>query len=238
MNYFDENHMPYAILAIVFLVISTVFPIIFLIAYPCRCCQSLLNRCKLNSRILRTFMDSVQGAYKDGDGNLDCRWFSALDFLFRVILYLLYMSTLGSMFFTLAVLATVLAVISLVNINPYKESVAHYTKIDATFYLLLALFYACLCAGDVASLKARLFTHGQVVVLSVTSLIPLFYMIILCLHWLFATRLRRLCIATVSKWRAWRRGYDEINDFEPDRLENPQNYIDLQCSETRKHYII
>jgi len=54
--------------------------------------------------------------------------------------------------------------------------------------------------------------------------VPLLYVIILCVYLLFATRCRRLCFAMISKWRAWRRGYKELSDFEPDRLENPHNY--------------
>jgi len=234
LNYFDKNHMPYAVLAMVFIVISTIFPIIFLIAYPCRCCQRILNQCKLNPRILRTFMDSVQGAYKDGtDGEWNFQWFSSVDFLLRVFVYIFYMYTLNSMFFPLAVLYLIIVLIALVNIKPYKESLAHYMNIDATFFLLLALVNAAMSARCIASLTAmQIDFYLQTVIVIVIAVVPLLYMTILCLHWMFAARVRRMCTERIIKWRAWRKGYEEITNFEPDRMENPQHYSTVRLENT------
>ncbi len=106
IDYFGQQHLLYAILALTFLLFFAIFPTLVLLVYPCQCFQYLLNRFCFNSFVLRTFIDSLNGCYKDGTetGTRDCRWFAAVDLISRFVLYLVYMATLGSLYFPLAVL--------------------------------------------------------------------------------------------------------------------------------------
>ena len=75
MPYFGHQHLPYAILAIVVLVLFALLPTVLLTVYPFRWFQKLLNLFPIRWYILHTFVDSLQGAYTDGTepGTRDCR---------------------------------------------------------------------------------------------------------------------------------------------------------------------
>ena len=53
LEYFGSDHLPYAVLAV--FMIAT-FNLILLYLYPCRCFQSCLNCCQLNSQVLATYL--------------------------------------------------------------------------------------------------------------------------------------------------------------------------------------
>ena len=97
VEYFSKEHLPYAVLAIIVLLVFTLFPIFLLCLYPCRCFQRLLNISHLKCQALRTFMDAFQGCYKDGtNGTRDCRLFAAVYLITRVAVNLLLVTTLVS----------------------------------------------------------------------------------------------------------------------------------------------
>ena len=97
VEYFGEEHLPYALLAIANLITFTIFPILILCLYPCRLFQQCLNHCNLSFQALHTFMDAFQGSFKNGtDGTRDCRYFAALYLILRVAVYL---SLVGDMLF-------------------------------------------------------------------------------------------------------------------------------------------
>ena len=58
VEYFGKEHLPYAIFAIITIVIFIILPCILLCLYPCRCFQRCLNCCKLRCLVLTTFMDA------------------------------------------------------------------------------------------------------------------------------------------------------------------------------------
>ena len=223
VDYFGTEHLPYAVIAIVFLILFVVISILLLFFYPSRCFQCLLSRCHWHSHILQTFMDSINGCYKDGTepGTKDCRWFAGIDLSSRIVLLLMFSFTLGSLFFPLAIFIIFLISILISNIQPYKISVAKYTKIDVTFYSLLGLYYTAICACNIASIKARLFIKGCYIVALVIGIVPLIYISCLCVHWIFTKR--RWGRMFINRVRAWRGGYHWIEEL-PDRVVNPGNY--------------
>ena len=223
VDYFGREHLPYAVIALTFTFLFAVFPIFFLFLFPCRCFQNLMSRCHCHSHIIQTFVDSLNGCYKDGTepGTRDCRWLAAFELLVRIILFIVFSFTLGSLYFPLAVLIIVLIIILICNIQPHKTAVAHYTKIDITFYCLLGLYYTAATASGLASIKARFFTNGCYVVALLIGIIPLIYMTCLSLHWIFTRR--RWGRTLINRLRAWKRGYHSIDDL-PDRILHPDNY--------------
>ena len=223
VDYFGKEHLPYALLASVFLLLFAIIPILLLFFYPSRCFQCLMSHCHWHSHILRTFMDSLNGCYKDGTepGTKDCRWFAGIDLSSRIVLFLVFSFTLGSLYFPLAVLVLLLIIIFISSIQPHKTAVAKYTTIDVTFYCLLSLYYAAICACEIASIKARSFRRGCYVVALVISIVPLIYISCLCLHWIFTKR--RWGRTFINRVRAWRGGYHWLEEL-PDRVVNPGNY--------------
>ena len=60
---------------------------IILFLYPFLCFQRCLNRLRIRSLALHTFVDAFEGCYKDGaNGTRDCRYFAAL----QLVICLLY----------------------------------------------------------------------------------------------------------------------------------------------------
>ena len=103
--YFGKEHLPFAIVAILFLFCFVVIPVVILLFYPYCWFQWLLSF--LPSRwylILQAFVDSSQGCYKNGteEGSYDYRSFSGLYFILRIVALLLYVFTLQSTFYILA----------------------------------------------------------------------------------------------------------------------------------------
>ena len=93
LQYYGKHHLPYAMLAIFMFIFFVMLPIIFLLLYPTRLCQNILA--KLPNRwqiLLKILVDSFQGIYKDGTepNTKDCRWFSAVPFIVRLIVLSVY----------------------------------------------------------------------------------------------------------------------------------------------------
>ena len=140
--YFGDKHFPYAILAICVLLVLIVFPILLLLFYQCNICRHILSvllpsRCKL---ILHTFMESIQGCYKDGTetGYQDYRWFSAMSFLVHVFLLGIYSSILLVSFFPLGAMILVVYATIVIIADPYKSRFNDISTSVISFVLLLA----------------------------------------------------------------------------------------------------
>ena len=91
VEYMGPDHRPYAVLAILILVLGVLFPLILLLLYPMQCFQKCLNRCGLNSPGLQMFMQCFQGYYRDRtDGGRECRYFAAVYPAFRIATFVMY----------------------------------------------------------------------------------------------------------------------------------------------------
>ena len=75
LHYFGERHLPYAVLALVFLAIFIVLPTLILTLYPFQFFHKFLSLFPLRWHFLHAFVDSFQGCYKDSTepGTVDCR---------------------------------------------------------------------------------------------------------------------------------------------------------------------
>ena len=125
-EYFGKEHLPYAILAVVVLLVFNIFPLLLLCLYPCRCFQRCLSRCNLRSQLLHTFMDAFQGHYKDGtNGTRDCRYFSALYLIVRICFFVEASAVIFSNNALFPISVTLLLVVLFLNatFRPYKSPV-------------------------------------------------------------------------------------------------------------------
>ena len=191
MLFLQGEHLPYAVLSLLLLVFFILIPTLVLTLYPFQCFQKLLSCFGIQWHFLHTFVDSFQGCYKDGTepGTRDLRWFSAYGLIFRVIVsFVLYVLTLSSMFFVYVVLATVPTIVLLINIQPYKISVSQYTTIDASFLILLSLFYVSLIGNNVATYNGKQFLSAFNDLAVVSCVIPIIYVVSIALHWIYSRR--------------------------------------------------
>jgi len=66
LQYFWEEHLPYAILAVIITLVFNILPLLLLLLYPFQCFQQCLSTCRLRWHGLPIFIDAFQGCYKNG----------------------------------------------------------------------------------------------------------------------------------------------------------------------------
>ena len=144
LEYLGHGHLPYALLAIFMFIIFNLMPLLLLCLYPCRCFQSCLNCCRLNSQVLRTFMDAFQGCYKFEP--YDCRYWAAFYLFLRIAVLAIFAFTQDVFFVVLCGTIFIPTTILTAVVRPYRESV--YNVIDLIFFL--AFVQTCFSAAGIA----------------------------------------------------------------------------------------
>ena len=210
--YFGTAHTPFAILAIVVLLVFVLIPALVILVYPFKVCRRCFNvlpsRCQI---LLHTFMDSYQGCYKDGTevGTQDCRWFLSLLFLLRFSLWGIYACTLNEMFFAYTTMILVFIAMVTIVIDPYKSHLGHYTLYMFIFILLIAAIYASSLGAIFSIYKNDVDLFYLLISLfAVILVLPLLYIFGIILLWLFNHR--KFCLNLMRQIRAWRLGYYKL----------------------------
>ena len=228
IEYFGKEHLPYGILAIVVSFIFLILPVAILALYQFGFFQKFLNLLPFRWYILHTFVDSLQGWYKDGTepGTRDYRYFSVGYILFRYFAFLLYGITLDGTYFPLWGLLVLLFTLVLVLTQPYKKAVSHYIKTIRALLILYAMLIMAIYGMNIASLKAYNFIKFFYIVAVVLSLFPLLCILVLMLRSVFSRR--RFFLDLWHNIRSLHRGYTAMDEHSEDgyrdRIANPQEY--------------
>ena len=211
IDYFGRTHRPYAILAIVVLVVFTLLPALLLMLYPFRWFQKILNVLPVRWHVLHTFMDSFQGCYKDGTepGTQDCRWFVSFFFIIRCILFITSIFARGSSYFPIGSIIIALFALSLIVVQPYKAKFSHYSTINAIYMLLIALFYGAITGIQLASTEVQKFAWMFYVVFLATGILPLLCVSLITLKWIIHHR--KFGLEVFRRWQATRHGYEQLS---------------------------
>ena len=185
--YLSHVHLPYAVLAMFVLLLFVMAPILILIFYPFALCQKYLVLIPQRWQLaLHAFMDSIQGSYKDGTGpgTRDCRWFSAVPFLVRYIIFIVYGAVVLSPFLVYCVMILVFTATLIILVDPYKPQFKHYSNHLIVFILFLACTITC---AEVLNFSSSVIVLFYVVV-CVIGLLHLLYISILILNWIISQR--------------------------------------------------
>ena len=191
VQYFGDEHLPYAILALSLLTLFVIIPTLVFLLYPLQLFHKLLSLFPFNWHFLYAFVDSFQGCYKDGTepGTFDCRWFSGCTLLIRILFCVIYGLTLSAAFFMYTIILLVIFLIAIININPYKKESVRYPSTDSTFLIFLSLvFIPLLGRGIVIAAKLKfmeIITSGFIF-----AFVPLIYTTIFIISWL-VTRFKK-----------------------------------------------
>ena len=175
--FLGSHHLPYACLALFFLLTFTLMPMLLLFLYPCSYFQVCLNRTGCSCQPLHTFMDAFQGHYKNGtNGTRDLRFFSGLYLLLRGAVYAstVVAFQISSYAYT-AVVMTALAV-SIALAQPYKKQ--KYNIIDTILLTTTALLYVTL--APLFSLKPPRLRIGLSVANYILGAIIILYLPTVC----------------------------------------------------------
>ena len=131
VEYMGPDHRPYAVLAILVVVVGVLFPLVLLLLYPMQCFQKCLNKCGLNSPDLQMFMQCFQGYYRDRtDGGRECRYFPAVYPAFRIASYVIGYTLLGNSYSLVFIVTCATVITAIVFVSPYKQPYEKYNKLD------------------------------------------------------------------------------------------------------------
>ena len=156
IEYFGEEHLPYALLAVFVLLVFIVFSLLLLLLYPMLCFQRCLSCCGVRWHAFPIFIDAFQGCYKDGtNGSRDHRRFAAAFLVARILLFILFALSQTALFYGAALLVFIPLAITIVIVQPYKPGFSTYNVVDSVLVLLLALWFAMIVCTNVAELKAH-----------------------------------------------------------------------------------
>ena len=252
--YFDASKQMYyggylvlSLTAIIIFILFVALPPLFFVFYPLRCSQKLID--KLPFRIaLRTFADAFNGDFRDGTfkdgsrGDRDCRRYAGYYFIFRVIVFIIFITelTLLKQYFVQQLLCT-FCIVLFSTIRPYKEN--FYNRLDTAAFTLLAVLNAF------SFYNSQLFHSENRIELSVfwinyvLMFLPLVYIVCyavyLILLWIGCLKPRikaeseTVIVGDSSSIGAGSeegrpllaaRDSRESEEDVPDRLVNPQNY--------------
>ncbi len=211
IEYFNKEHLPYALLAIFVLSIFVFLPVFILLCYPFRIFQKFLNLFPFRwSNILRTFVDPFQGCYKNGTepGTRDYRWFSSVHFLVRIFLLAVYALTLNVVFFPIAAVTLIAFSLMIIILQPYRSAVGHNNLINAVFTLLLAMLFILAASTNLSALfMVHLVPFFRMLCFVITC-VSFVYGVAVVMYWCF--RSRRFGLRLLQRIRG--RGYEELED--------------------------
>ena len=188
VRYFDDEHLPYAITATVILTLFVCIPTLILIIYPSHFFQKFLSLFPFNWHYLHAFVDSFQGYYKDGTepGTFDGRWFSTNILLTRLLCFIIFGTTLTMMYFVYSLIAFLILLVAVVNIQPFKKVASHYPSTDTVFYILLCLFHTVCIANDMATRGNSLMLIYTLIFGILIAFVPLVYITLLISLWIIS----------------------------------------------------
>ncbi len=177
IKYMSIQHLPYVVLACIFVTVFITTPIIVLFFYQFRIFQVLLNKLPVRIRIIiHHYVEKFQGHYKDGTGtSRDCRSFSVFYIVLSCFLFVWY-ATIKSDFFLLGSGFLMIATFMFCSIQPYKDQLAN---IIACFFLfLLSLQYITIHASMFMVFDQHKRTCLYFLA-ALMALLPIIYLIIL-----------------------------------------------------------
>ena len=181
-EYFGRKHLPYGILALCVSFFFLILPLLLLLLYPLKIFQRLFG----NWQVLRIFIDSFQGIFKDGvvEGKYDYRYFSAAYLIMRIALFLTYAFTLSGHFYSISVILLLISALIMSIVKPYKQKLSAYVTVDIVMMLLLAIWFASTVDTALKVSEAQK-SFFSLVVYCLTAILPLFYIPLLLLRMLW-----------------------------------------------------
>ena len=228
VNYFGNAKVILLNLFAIFtLIVFIILPSFLLLFYPMRRFRRVLEYLKLDRPGLVTFVNSFQECYKDGtNGTRDCRWFSAVYFLLRIVLSTVYLlldgvlhnhNTLMVLFQGLIMLALLVVAI----VYPYKRQL--YNQLDIAL-LLLSVFIVSL-----SIVNSFLYETGDARILEILLMISFFIPFIGAVLYIGYHTVMKLIVCTRLSVKAWynmrrvQNRSDDIDSFVQDKATVSQD---------------
>ena len=213
VEFFGEQHWPYALLALFFLTLFTLLPGMLFFLYPYSFFRKFLSRIHCDSIALKTFMDVFQGNYKDRTNNTrDYRFFSGVFFITRFVILVNFISL--SSFFSLMVLGFIVVMLGFSIAILHPQTTKHHYILDCTTFILLSII-AFATIGYMLSPANYLDWNLSSDFGGFAVLLPLLYLIIVGCYWSVAKKRipQRLVMKVLSRCSSRRSESQRLLDY-------------------------
>ena len=152
VEYFGNEHLPFAVIAISMLFTFCILPMILLFVYPFHWFQQLLNKFRFNFLTLHIFMDVFQGSYKDGtNGTRDYRYFSGLFLFLQLILTICFSQTLSIFYYSISCIWILIYLILHAAFQPFKHRSHNFITIAMIVSLMWGYLWDAMGQNDLWS---------------------------------------------------------------------------------------
>ena len=224
VTYFSSQHLPFAALAILILILFVILPMLVLLLYPTRLFQKCLGCFRFRWHALHIFADAFQGCYKNGTtGTHDYRYFAGIYLLVRVVIITAYTIN-APVTFRLLVRVLVPATVSLLFslLRPYRDN--RYNILDCVGFALYALLQFWIVCNEYINSVPLQFAYLLTVLPFIYISIYIGYNLLLwmglvqrCSHYKKITSLLQW------SWSLLLKSETDIDGL-PDRVIHPENY--------------
>ena len=227
MEYFGEQHRPYAIVALLILHIAVIFPFLMLLLYQCQRFQNCLSYFRLRSRALHTCVSAFQGCLKDGtNGTHDSRYFAALALGLGLLLYTMDALIQNIYLWTLYAVVFIATSICYTIIQPYK--LATYNTVASGMFLILAIDCLLVEALFAVSTNAPFYLYLTIIFLAVADTLPQLYIIGVFVYWFICKKkVPQMVLQKLHIWKPRHNLHIGFEELVPDRLANPGEYENM-----------
>ena len=242
VDYLSSEHLPFAFLAVIMLLVFCIPPIVLLITFQFQAAQRCLSTCRLNRPSLVAFARSFQLHYKDGtDGTGDHRYFGGVDFITWIIVVLL--RSLAELYVIASVLMSIwfcAIAFATLTIQPYKTRSHNLAAGLAYFYFLIPIILALYAQASLVIQSGMQFATAIILVYILFLLPNAFGTSVFVLHLVKLRRLHHSSRRQHSSGRINSAGVttdlhieirrEDMLDPMPDRVLRPEDYERAQLS--------
>ena len=211
--FFSQEHLPFAVLAIVVLLTFNILPLLVVVLYPTRVFQKCLNCCRIRWHAVHAFADAFNGCYKDGtNGTWDYCYFAGFYLLLRILHLLIYTYDLLYSSGVIHHVCITVVILLFVFCRPYKKNL--FNILDS-FFFLFALLNVMIVNLSVYLLAAVLVLYFIVFILS---------KILLKVQCRCFLKLKAFVDRVTDEQKVRTNREDGQGGDLPDRLVNPEGY--------------
>ena len=170
-------------------------------------------------------MDSFQGCYRNSPR--DCRSFAAVYLMLRIALFIAYSVTWSQFVYQIAAVLTILTVILVAVVKPYKSSVQN--TLDVVLLVVLAAGFLSVSANIMAfELNFKFIKASQLMIYMILS-VPVVYLFALLVHSLICQRplvkiIYRRVLTFVTNGRNRAGSLESL----PHRIDHAEEYATLE----------
>ena len=191
MDYFGWPHAVAGLFAILILLLVVLLPMLYLLFYPMKVFQRLLDKMKFQNEFLKMLMDVFTGPFKDGtDNSKDYRWFAVIYLLLRVITISFYYIPYEYhvIAFALQLIVFVITGGVIIIFRPYKRNIHNFSE-----FLLISILAVINILPLVLELRSTVYSLVPWVVYLPLMYSPVLIVILYCIYWIIK-KIKKCCV--------------------------------------------